>query len=164
VYYGDYGAIYSVGVDGTGAQRCFSSPAFYGSTFSCSPVDDRILVTTETVLSVVNSAGVVTIIVPTGVDYHGPPQFSPDAAWVLYESGDSLYKVSVNGGIPTRLVRGYAASFSSDGRTILFLRDGGYRLCLINADGTGEKVVLSSSKPIEGPNLSPDGTKIVFWQ
>ena len=168
VYYevssGENAGVYSVAIDGTGTQRQYLSPSANFRS-SCSPLDERLVVTEGTDIFIVKSGGTLAAPLVREVDNHGPALFSPDGARVLYVGyTDTIATVSVDGGAPVNLARGYTPAFSVDGRTILFLTDGGYTLCSMNADGTSQKVLLKSSVPMQDPSFSADGTRIVFWQ
>jgi Tol biopolymer transport system component len=168
VYYedrsGENAGVYSVAIDGTGTQRQYLSPSANFRS-SCSPLDERLVVTEGTDIFIVKSGGTLAGPLAREVDNHYPALFSPDGARVLYLGyTDTIATVSVDGGAPVNLAAGYMPAFSVDGRTILFLRDGGYTLCSMDADGTSQKVLLKSSVPIQDPSFSPDGIRIVFWQ
>ncbi len=166
IFFRDYSRIYCGTIDAWDIHACYEGRGI----FSCSPIDDRILVNGEGDLFIVSSAGVISSAIAHKLNLNSRPHFSPDGGWAMYESGDSIYKVSVDAGNPIRLANGYSASFSRDGRKVLFVKDppggGEYScmLCIVNADGTGEKVLLQSHKDIKDPCFSTDGGRIVFWQ
>jgi Tol biopolymer transport system component len=54
------------------------------------------------------------------------------------------------------------ATFSSDGRSIVFIRDG--RIFLMRRDGSGAHPVGRDFREHACPRFSPDGTKISFWR
>jgi serine/threonine protein kinase len=84
-----------------------------------------------------------------------------------------LYRVAVLGGTPQFLTRDIdsSPSFSPDGQRMVFLRandpvPGKYNLLIANADGTGEKILMSGldEEAISDPDWSPDGKTIVGVQ
>jgi eukaryotic-like serine/threonine-protein kinase len=120
----------------------------------------------------------VQIVKPERVQYSAL-RFSLDGGYLYYThtelaSGpasreDDLYRTPVLGGNPQLLVKDIdsAPSFSPDGGRFVFLRandpePGKYYIMLANADGSGEKVLLTGamSTPMAEPAWSPDGTVI----
>jgi eukaryotic-like serine/threonine-protein kinase len=100
--------------------------------------------------------------------------FSPDGTFVYYNFSDrvsiqGLYRVSSIGGTaPKKLLAncGSPVTFSPDGKYIAFIRweNSKSNLMIANADGTGERVVVSHGGSEwfsnEGPAWSPDGKTI----
>ena len=104
--------------------------------------------------------------------------FTPDDTEVYFvvsgksAGDDGLYKISVKGGSPVKVLRTVTSpvSFSSDGSKMVFVRNGpsdGGRMQVVqaSADGSGETVLLDE-RPGErlSPNaaLSHDGLFVVF--
>jgi hypothetical protein len=129
-------------------------------------------------LFVLNADGTETRLV-----VHGPgaPEilgtggsFSPDGSKVAFATYGGMYTVDADGGTPRLLAQGGAnPTFSPDGTKIAyfeFLGIPGHTLRVMNADGTGDRVLLDSRavnclRPTLGirPAWSPDGTQIAFW-
>ena len=86
--------------------------------------------------------------------------------------GSSLYRVSLLGGVPAKVVEKLEGNFSvsADDRQIAFVRRSidekglmQYSLATINSDGTGERTVFVGSYPdrLDVPLWSPDGQSIL---
>ncbi len=103
------------------------------------------------------------------------PRFYPDGSSVLFvrrePDGTSLYRVSVLGGEPRRVVAdAYDGAWSPDGSRIAFTRqiqDGGKRswvLYAASADGSEPKELYRTSQGLfDWPVWSPDGKEIVCY-
>jgi serine/threonine protein kinase/Tol biopolymer transport system component len=120
----------------------------------------------------------VQIVKPEHVHYQAMC-FSLDGSYIYFthselasgpESQDyDLYRTPVLGGNPQVLLRDIDStpSFSPDGQHFVFLRandpePGKYFVLIANADGSGEKTIMSGSMsvPLSAPVWSPDGTVI----
>ncbi len=121
----------------------------------------------------------VQILAPAVSIFYGLT-FSPDGNYIYYceaskenQLFSSLYKMPVLGGNPQQIVRDIDTSitFSPDGKQFAFIRGipdkGVFNLLVANADGSGEKVLISKSGNIStngllAPAWSPDGRTIIF--
>jgi Tol biopolymer transport system component len=105
------------------------------------------------------------------------PRFSADGGSVLFTrrqgDSDALYRISVLGGDPKRLVADGAThgDWSLDGRRLVFLRfafENGVETSILftaNADGTSEHEIARLPKiHLRRPRWTPDGTEIVATQ
>ena len=120
----------------------------------------------------------VQIVKPEHVRYQAMC-FSLDGSYIYFthselasgpESQDyDLYRTPVLGGNPQVLIKDIDStpSFSPDGQRFVFLRandpePGKYFVLMANADGSGEKTIMSGSMtvPLFAPVWSPDGTVI----
>jgi serine/threonine protein kinase len=120
----------------------------------------------------------VQIVKPEHVHYEAMC-FSPDGSYIYFshselasgpESQDyDLYRTPVLGGNPQVLLKDIDStpSFSPDGQRFVFLRandpePGKYFVLMANADGSGEKTIMTGSMTVPGfaPVWSPDGTVI----
>lgn len=98
------------------------------------------------------------------------PAWSRDHAHIVFESATSpagFYIMDADGGGRRLILSGYFAehfSWSPDGRQIAFLgSDGsGYRIFVINADGTGLHALVANTLDPRMPDWSPDGRRIAF--
>jgi hypothetical protein len=75
----------------------------------------------------------------------------------------AIYLATADGSRVRRLTEGHGPAWSRDGRRIAFVR--GAQLLLIEADGSGERLLASGGLAgwVPGePSWSPDGTKLVF--
>jgi len=104
--------------------------------------------------------------------------FSPDGSKVVFATrGGGIYAVDADGGTPRLLRRSIRSlfvnpMFSPDGTKIAYFklwRLPGYTLRVMNADGTGDRVLLDSQavdciypSTLVRPAWSPDGTQIAF--
>jgi WD40-like Beta Propeller Repeat len=126
-------------------------------------------------LFVLNADGTETRLVVhgPGTPYLYPGgSFSPDGSKVVFATSGGMYTVDADGGTPRILAEGGAdPTFSPDGTKIAYFefRDKpGHTLRVMNADGTGDRVLLDSQavncrRPILLlPAWSPDGTQIAF--
>jgi eukaryotic-like serine/threonine-protein kinase len=121
----------------------------------------------------------VQVLPPDVIVFYGVT-FSPDGVYVYFTASSkennlfsSLYKMPVLGGSPTEIIRDIdtGIGFSPDGKRFAFLRGvppkGSVNLLLANADGTGERLLLSKPGSVNPftmlrPAWSPDGKTIVY--
>jgi serine/threonine protein kinase len=119
--------------------------------------------------------GSIVQILPTTKNGYSLHVFSPDNNYVYYRTSDqpeqspsSLYKVSVLGGTPKKVIADFKAdseiTFSPDGKQLAFFQfENGVaisKLIVINEDGSGERVLTTrrGDEWFEGvPAWSPDG-------
>jgi TolB protein len=108
------------------------------------------------------------------------PAWSPDGKVLVYThdtpNGTRLFRTDAHGRHPTLLVKDAAgwrdrtASYSPDGRSIVFARcgpgDGSCGISVVNADGTRPRVLVPASTGLEfgsfDPTFTPDGKAVVF--
>jgi len=131
-------------------------------------------------LFVLNADGTETRLVVhrPGASYILPDgSFSPDGSKVVFATTGGIYAVDADGGTPRLLRRSIRSlfvnpMFSPDGTKIAYFklwRLPGYTLRVMNADGTGDRVLLDSQavdciypSTLVRPAWSPDGTQIAF--
>jgi hypothetical protein len=85
-----------------------------------------------------------------------------------YAGDGDIYLMNADGSGLTQLTEGLLAAapaWSPDGTRIVFARDQGTSLVIMNADGTGAQELRLDGEaypPYQGPSWSPDGTRIAF--
>jgi Tol biopolymer transport system component len=84
-------------------------------------------------------------------------------------TGGDIFVIRPDGSGLHRFVRnGLQPSVSADGRLVVFQGEssrgfvGGYRLAVVHADGSQERVIPTQSEIPDSPSFSPDATEIVF--
>jgi hypothetical protein len=104
------------------------------------------------------------------------PRFSPDGAWIAYTNRSlarhrAIHLVRPDGSGDRRLVRrndGFAVAWTPDGRSIVFDESDVHRLFAVHSDlrmvdvATGRVRTLTRGLRAREPDVSPDGTRIVF--
>ena len=95
------------------------------------------------------------------------PAWSPDGTKIAFSWNNSVQVMNADGGGVVRLTQGSAPAWSPDGARIAFVSQGwpssgGQTIRVINADGTGERVVAVPPGQTTGPSWSPDGTEVVY--
>lgn len=117
-----------------------------------------------------------TEIFPPSDYVYGRFAFSPDGYSIYFarrtrnvESQGDIYRVSIFGGAPTKIVnQAQSPSISSGGGNISFVRysleDGSYALWIADTDGSNERKLVSRPRPFRiGHNqISPDGKTVAF--
>ena len=93
------------------------------------------------------------------------PFFSPDGQWVGYYAGGALWRVSVTGGAPTRLVAAvnpWSASWGEDG--MILYGQGPQGIWRVPETGGQPEQVLAveDGETTHGPQLLPGGEWVLF--
>jgi dipeptidyl aminopeptidase/acylaminoacyl peptidase len=112
--------------------------------------------------------GPLTVDVLLDIKHPSSPRWSPsgDAITYLWDRGgvQNVWVVPINGGVPvalTRFTEGLidALEWSTDGRSLLFVRDG--VMLRVLRDG-GPAQAIWSGRPIGDISLSPDRARVAF--
>jgi serine/threonine protein kinase/Tol biopolymer transport system component len=115
-------------------------------------------------------------IVPPSLGFYGGLTFSRGGDYIYYlhsvegRRNSTLYRASLNGGLPQKLVQDLPAGRNSfalapDERRMVYVKSmpgGATQLIIANIDGTGEQVIYYGSREQEliSPAWSPDGRVI----
>lgn len=156
-------------------ERCFEPAGRWDSDPHWSPDGAQIVFTTpgqtnlaELVLLKPESGEEIRLAV--GQDNTTNPDWSPDgeriAAVNASPLGSHIIVIQVPDGQITHLNEGVSGQhvfpvWSPDGRQIAYLHDG-FRLALMNADGTDTRFLTGEDEHAYFPSWSPDGRQIVF--
>jgi eukaryotic-like serine/threonine-protein kinase len=111
-----------------------------------------------------------TQIIPPSDDLYRGLQFSPDGNFIYFVKAErnekdvnSLYRIPVLGGSPSRIVQHIDSniSFSPDRRRFVFVRnkpnEGESDVLIANSDGSGETLLAKQTIHLFDPAWSPDG-------
>jgi Tol biopolymer transport system component len=159
-------------MDATMAIRKVTIAPFGASAWS--PTDAQLAMIIHSKLTTVDvSTGGESDLGEVTGDVTSPPVWSPDGTRILYGArGGSLYSVDVRSGDASLLVRLPGdhldsmdqIGWSPDGAHVAVINDlepGGGRLYVMNADGSGVRILLDDYEPT-GLAWSPDGRSIAY--
>jgi TolB protein len=99
------------------------------------------------------------------------PAWSPDGKKILFtrtagERGSAIFSMDSDGGNLKEIGEGWNPAWSGDGKQILFTsrKDGGFRIYLMNADGSNARQLTGNDNDFGSvyPSFSPDGKKIMW--
>ena len=101
-------------------------------------------------------------------DGDGVPQCSPDSRWVIYQKGDSIYKISIDGGTPALLTdrvldTEWAPAISPDGKLIAYYSNERH-IEVIPFEGGLPSVIfpIGTADDVGGIQWAPDGRSILY--
>ena len=82
---------------------------------------------------------------------------------IAFSSGNGIWVMRADGSYPRQLTYGNDAwpAFSRDGRRIVYSTSD-RKICVVNSDGTGMRVLVSKDGLNYTPSFSADGSHIVF--
>jgi len=103
----------------------------------------------------------------------GPPRWSPDGSRIVFDASDGplnqifVYKIGdpAATSLKERPSNAFTPDWSPDGTALVFSAQGPggtYQLYTMNADGSNEKQITSSSVTKAFPRWAPDGSLIAF--
>jgi TolB protein len=181
--------IYTVDADGSNLQRMTDHPAG-DSSGAFSPDGTRILFASDREgglndLFVMPAAGGEASRITTGAGSGFRSVWSPDGAHILYRASTpataeqsvpgQFFRVRPDGASAGTIAGGprheYNQAYSPDGSLIAFdahrkggweSEDGGWEVWVMNADGTGRRMLTRNDVNDWGPSWSPDGRTILF--
>ena len=160
------------------------------TTIAISPTDDSILFNAGGtggrdlyLLDLTNLNATRIVETP---DYETAPRFSPDGQRIVYAAGirgdraDHIFTIGRDGRSKTQLTdidaNDTSPQFSPDGKMIVFARDKTYNwgglaanwepgggICVIGADGTGERQLTSDEVFAFAPAFSQDGKSVIYF-
>lgn len=123
-------------------------------------------------LTVIDRQGLHRRVIHESQEHIEAPNWSPDGAWLVYNSGGRLFRMPADGGgsaeridIGMDLHANNDHVFAPDGRTIFFTASGGHLYAVPWAGGTARRI--SNVHPAESPlryflhGISPDGSTLV---
>jgi TolB protein len=128
----------------------------------------------------------VSVRIADTLDYEVSPSFSSDGQRIVYAAGvpgdraDHIFTTGVDGNSRVQLTdldaNDTSPRFSPDGSRIVFARDKTYIwgglaanwenggvICVINADGTGERQLTPDDVFAHTPAFSPDGNSVIYF-
>jgi serine/threonine protein kinase len=125
-------------------------------------------------LHVLSSDGAELQPIAEGIDAQGSSCWSPDARWIVTggrdATGPGLFKISLDGGSPVRLVAGQALNpvWSPDGSLIVYAgtnQRSSAPLLAVRPDGTSVKLPEIGLRRLgERVRFSPDGKSLIYMQ
>ena len=179
----DDSEILTITLDGIGMERLTDNTAIDDVTPAFSPDGRRIAFVAGGAFSDIYTMSTdgsgITNITNTETQDEVYPAWSPDGTKIAFVRFGDVYVSNVDGTEERRLTDGtvvgrrggdFEPSWSPDGSKIVFWRyeltNDRFDLFVVNADGTGERRLLTSPPPDTctrtSPDWSPDGTEVLF--
>ncbi len=160
------------------------------TTIDASPVDDSILFNATGSggrdLYLLRLGDLSVVQITDSPNYEVAPAFSRDGQKIAYAAGvpsdraDHIFTIGIDGKSQKQLTDGDANDtsprFSPDGLQVVFARDKTYIwgglaanwenggvICVINADGTGERQLTPDDTFAQTPSFAPDGKSVIYF-
>lgn len=170
--------IYVVGADGRGEDLLVDLGNDHATQPAWSPVEDVVAFTrfarpvAQTTVGPTTQKG-IWVVRADGTELRqvvasasAQPAWSPDGEELAFVDAESALRVVdvASGKVRTVAASANVPQWSPDGRRLAFGRvvDGREQLFVVNADGSGERRIVSSDAYDSLPEWSPDGESIVF--
>jgi WD40-like Beta Propeller Repeat len=160
-------AVFSINPDGTGMRRLTATERATEGQLSWSPDSTRIAVSRAGDIYSVRADGSGETRLTSGRGSEIQPAWSPDGARIAYVDGSVIAVVDAGGGAATRLTAmgqdpARSPAWSPDSTQIAFVRieisQGALRI--VNADGSGERQLIPSTRYVDAPQWAPGGSSI----
>jgi hypothetical protein len=162
-------AVFSINPDGTGLRTLTATERPTVGPLSWSPDSTRIAVSRAGDIYSVRADGSGETRLTSGRGSEIQPAWSPDGARIAYVDGSVIAVVGADGGAATRLTAtgedpARSPAWSPDSTQIAFVRvedlsQGALRI--VNADGSGERQLIPSTRYVDAPQWAPGGSSIL---
>ncbi|MDQ5820111.1 MAG: hypothetical protein M3540_01560, partial [Actinomycetota bacterium] len=158
--------VYSIAPDGSSERRLTTAERPTAGPLSWSPDSTRIAVSRGGDIYSLRADGAGETRLTTSPRTEAHPAWSPDGARIAYVDGSAIAVVNADGTGATRLTSASDRSpaWSRDSKRIAFIREeiaGQGALWIMNADGSGQSLLIPAERYPDSPQWSPGGGTIV---